>query len=481
MSILDDIAYSSRSLAQSMGLATPSLRLGVTGLSRAGKTVFITALVQALIGETRLPAFSVRADGRLKRAMLAPQPNDGIPRFAFEDHIEALTGPDRIWPQSTRRISELRVTLDYATRNRPLSGFLFGEDRQLHVDIVDYPGEWLNDLMLLEQNFAEWSTFTLALMREAPRDALSGAYLAKLSEVSIHKALNEKEATELSVLFTQFLKNCRNEVFSLSALPPGRFLMPGDLEGSPALTFAPLLLDEAGPAKGSLFEAFERRFEAYKSLVVEPFFRDHFARLDRQIVLVDVLTALNAGKAAVADLENALAQVLACFRVGNNTLWSSLFTPRIDRVLFAATKADHLNHIDHDRLEAILSVIVRRAIARVSSSGAKTEAIAMAAIRATREVEARQKGESFPSVAGVPLAGEKLADTVFDGTKETAIYPGSLPDRPEEALSGGLEGDLKFIRFRPPIAQRSVDGRLQGFPQIRLDRALEFLMGDRLT
>ena len=29
-------------------LTTPTLRLGVTGLSRAGKTVFITALVNAL-------------------------------------------------------------------------------------------------------------------------------------------------------------------------------------------------------------------------------------------------------------------------------------------------------------------------------------------------------------------------------------------------------------------------------------------------
>ena len=35
----------------------------------------------------------------------------------------------------------------------------------------------------------------------------------------------------------------------------------------------------------------ERRFEAYKTRVVRPFFRDHFQRIDRQIVLVDVLAA----------------------------------------------------------------------------------------------------------------------------------------------------------------------------------------------
>ena len=47
----------------------------------------------------------------------------------------------------------------------------------------------------------------------------------------------------------------------------------------------------------------ERRYEAYKDVVVRPFFRDHFARLDRQIVLVDALAALNAGPDAVQDLE----------------------------------------------------------------------------------------------------------------------------------------------------------------------------------
>ena len=85
----------------------------------------------------------------------------------------------------------------------------------------------------------------------------------------------------------------------MSLLPPGRFLMPGDLAGSPALTFAPLELSNEGPAPaGSLWAMMERRYEAYKTHVVRPFFRDHFARLDRQIVLVDTLAALNAGPAA---------------------------------------------------------------------------------------------------------------------------------------------------------------------------------------
>src|SRR6202022_3305833 len=109
---------------------------------------------------------------------------------------------------------------------------------------------------------------------------------------------------------------CRQDRYALSTLPPGRFLMPGDLEGTPALTFAPLVLDDAAPiAAGSLAAMMERRYEAYKSHVVRPFFRDHFARLDRQIVLVDALAALNSGPASMRDLETALTDVLAAFRV----------------------------------------------------------------------------------------------------------------------------------------------------------------------
>ena len=83
-----------------------------------------------------------------------------------------------------------------------------------------------------------------------------------------------------------------------------------------------------------------RRYEAYRDVVVRPFFRDHFALLDRQIVLVDALSALNSGPAAVRDLEAAMGDVLRAFRTGQSGLISRIFRPRIDRILFAATKAE---------------------------------------------------------------------------------------------------------------------------------------------
>ena len=38
------------------------------------------------------------------------------------------------------------------------------------------------------------------------------------------------------------------------------------------------------------------------------------------------------------------------------------------------------------------------------------------------------------------------------------------------------DNDWRFVRFRPPLTQRG-----EPAPQIRLDRALQFLIGDRLA
>ena len=50
--------------ASASDIVEPTLRLGVTGLSGSGKTVFITALVHNLMQGGRLPLFAPRAEGR---------------------------------------------------------------------------------------------------------------------------------------------------------------------------------------------------------------------------------------------------------------------------------------------------------------------------------------------------------------------------------------------------------------------------------
>ncbi len=178
-----------------------------------------------------------------------------------------------------------------------------------------------------------------------------------------------------------------------------------------------------------------------------------------------------------------MVEILSAFRLGRTGWLTGLVSRRIDRMLFAATKADHLHHADHDRLEAILSRLVGRAIERAHFAGTKVEVLAMASVRATREGTVASGNDRLASIVGTPLPGEMINGRVFDGTAEIAMFPGDLPNDPESVFeaSNDERTPLRFLRFRPPKLERTAEGLTLSLPHIRLDRALQFLVGDRLS
>lgn len=428
------------------------------------------------------------------RAWLEPQPDLDVPRFAYESHLAALASDPPEWPDSTRRISELRVTIEYRSNTvlkRSLSRL--GLER-LNLDIVDYPGEWLLDLPMLGLDWAAWSRKALASARLPGRTEAAQELLAFVAATDPAAALDEVLAAKGAKVFTDYLQRVRDLDGTTATEGPGRFLMPGDLEGSPLLTFLPLdVAEDTKLRRGSLGTLLSERYEAYKAKVVRPFFRDHFARLDRQIVLVDALAAIDRGPAAVADLERSLADILAIVNPVRNPWLAALTWRRLDRVLFAATKADHLPGAGHERLEAILSGLTERARRRAEVTGAEVRAIALAALRSTREAQVKRGGETHDCIVGVPLPGERLGGTIFDGVRSATVFPGDLPESAEALLAaqaaasvpGGAAtaaADVRVLRFRPArIAPDSAIGERAHWPHVRLDRALDFLIGDRLA
>lgn len=444
-------------------LPDPVIRLGVTGLSRAGKTVFITNLVANLLERGRMPQLSAR--DRIEAVFLQPQPDMTLPRFAFEDHLAAMTGDTPRWPQSTRAVSELR--LSFRVRGAGFFGGLVGP-RVLHVDIVDYPGEWLLDLALLDKSYEDWAEGVLNRIakRQEARDFMA---LARAEDGAL--ALDEPKAMALAASFTAYLVAAR--AAGWSDCTPGRFLLPGDLAGSPVLTFAPLPKPAHRP-RGCLWAEMERRFTAYKTRVVRPFFRDHFAKIDRQVVLVDVLGAIHQGPRAVEDLRRTMAEILSAFRPGRSGwLDRILGGHRVERILFAATKADHLHHHQHPALTAITEALLRDAKSRADFAGAATAALSLASLRCTVEEVMARDGEKLDAVRG------RLADG-----RQVALYAGELPGDPARILAPAREGaerwlnaDFSLMEFQPARSARKPG---EGPPHIRLDRAAEFLIGDRL-
>ena len=466
--ILGDIADGVLRRIETMGDAVtgvfePTLRLGVTGLARSGKTVFITSLVANLLDRGRMPQLARAADGSIKSAWLQPQPDDTVPRFDFEGSLAALTGPEPHWPEPTASVSELRLSLKVQPSG--LLGAARGL-RTVHLDIVDYPGEWLLDLTLLDRSFEDWSADVLAKLRRRPE---AEAFLARLDALAPEGPYEEPDAKALAESYTEALREMRRA--GLSDITPGRFLMPGEMKGSPALTFAPLPPGDA--PRRSLRREMRRRYDAYVAKVAKPFFRDHFARIDRQVVLVDVLGAIHAGPAAVEDLRSTLEGLLRAFRPGATAFLTRLLgTRRVERILFAATKADHLHHSQHARLTALMQALVNDAKRRADFAGARTSAMSIASVRATTEATVEHAGTPLDVVRG------RLLDT----GREAALHPGELPEDPSWLLDPAREGkawvqDYSVMRFAPaPMTLRPGEGP----PHIRLDRAAEFLIGDAL-
>ncbi|MBM2577406.1 YcjX family protein [Jannaschia sp. Os4] len=462
--LADAVTRGAEGIVQGVGeVFEPTLRLGVTGLSRSGKTVFTTSLVANLLERGRMPGLS--AADRIEAAFLQPQPDDTVPRFAYERHLADMTGPAPRWPDGTRATSELRLSM----RVRP-TGLLGGVTgaRVLHVDILDYPGEWLLDVALLDRSWDEWSAHVLARLEGWPDAAAPFLDAARAAQAAAK--FDEPEAARLAALYADALQAARDA--GAYDLTPGRFLLPGDLAGSPALTFAPLPPGDA--PRGSLRAEMARRFEAYKRGVARPFFRDHFARIDRQVVLLDVLGALQRGPRALEEMRGAVTDILRAFRPGRAGWLASLVgLKRTDRILFAATKADHLHHAQHARLQAILDAMVRDAKSRADFAGAETKTLALASLRATTEEERAHGGATVGLVRG----------RLTDG-RAVSLDPGALPGDPSALLAAAARGDAEWPggafgveAFAPaPSTLRAGSGP----PHIRLDRAAEFLLGDRL-
>jgi predicted YcjX-like family ATPase len=218
---------------------------------------------------------------------------------------------------------------------------------------------------------------------------------------------------------------------------------------------------------GTLGALMEARFEAYKSEVVTPFYRDHFRNYSRQIVLVDVLGSLLGGQEVFEDTRQALEAILGSFRYGQTGIIRQLLgAARIERVLFAATKADHVPEVQRDHLAALLRNMVALPAIEVSSSNAKIDVAALASVISTQEDSRMIEGHRVQVVVGKPVGSDQRA----------SFFVGNVPARPPRPEAWGAPF-LNIPVFEPPIIDPSP---IEGVPHMNLDVALEYLIGDQL-
>ena len=446
--------------------------LAVTGLSRSGKTAFITSLVNQLLNEgsnSQLSFFNVVHQGRYIAAKRVPQKHLHIPRFEYDGAFSALCQSPPKWPKPTNGISELRLAVRYQPKDSLLK--YATESATLYIDITDYPGEWLLDLPMLSLTFEEWSKQTTLLLKQAPRSEHAQGFLDKLAEFDPFASVDENVLAQLSKEYTDLLLLFRHQL-GLSVIQPGRFILPGELEDAPILQFFPysefddIDSNDYQNAKDDCYIGMLRaRFIEYKERVVRRFYKEHFINFDRQIVLADCLTPLNKGPESFADLQNAMAMIMESFQYGQSSLLSRLFSPKIDRLLFAATKADHVTPEQHSNLVSLLNKLVFQTKQQLSFDAIKMKTMAIASVKATKVGKSQYQGRNIPVIKGRQLSDDKMI-TLFPGA-----VPASIP-----TLDFWQKQPFNYIAFAP-IESANIDECL---PHLRMDQMLQFLLGHKL-
>ncbi|WP_133469283.1 YcjX family protein [Paraglaciecola marina] len=447
------------------------VNLAVTGLSGSGKTAFITSLVNQLLEaneEANLPFFNVVREARLVGVKRDVQPNLTFRRFAYEDAMISLTNLEPVWPLSTKGISQVRLKIKYK-KSSGVSKYLT-KDATLTLDITDYPGEWLLDLPLLDMSYEQWIEHCSSELEDPLRAKLAKPFIDAISKLKLEESGDELALKNIADLYAQYLASCQENGFQL--LQPGRFILPGELNGAPALHFFPLIFTDNSELKlnlkhvkkGSNVDLLISRFEHYKARVVQPFFQEHFRKFDRQVILVDCLSALNNGYNCYQDLQKAIDWILGSFQYGSSSILNRLFHPQIDKLVFAASKADHITPDQQGNLVKLLESMLRNARKKIQFKGVQTESTAIASIRASKSGSSELDGANIQVLQGQDENGNTIT-----------LFPGEVPQccpPPNFWISQKFE----FPKFSPPQL-----GASYSLPHIRMDQVLDFLLADKLA
>ncbi len=122
-----------------------------------------------------------------------------MPRFDYEGHVDALVRQAQLAGLRPGKSASCGIVIEYQSQH--------GYERKLTLDIVDYPGEWLLDLPLLDKSYEAWSAESLAAVPQAAARARSPPIGTPiLRRLKPEGAADEQAALTAARLFTEYLK-----------------------------------------------------------------------------------------------------------------------------------------------------------------------------------------------------------------------------------------------------------------------------------
>ena len=433
--------------------------IGVTGFSGSGKSTFITSLIHQLkySNEAMLGGFSPARDNKIIEMNLLPIL--GLKLFDYEAGIDALSNDPPKWPEPTSSLSGCIIEIVY--KRDSLVNSVIGERTTLRVEIRDYPGEWLLDIPLLGLDYQSWCVDITETFYLAERKHLMGSLFDDLKSISPFDVLTETQINDLSRRYKSFLVACKEEGMTL--LQPGHVLLPGESDSFEP--FFPLMNMHKYSDKelkkadnSSIYKVLLGRYKDYLKTVVDPFFRDYFKSVDRQVVLIDSLKALSNREANFEDMMVSFSRIIDCYSYGENGFLRRLISPNIERILFLSSKPDRVLSNQHEKLRRFTDSIITRICKQSIRNTIDIQTEIVCAVRCTKDMESHLVGSSL------------------DGAVAEIRHP-EIPEIIPTKDEWSSLGKWKLTELQPSLNTGLKDGaRLEC---IRMDMALKNLIGDK--
>jgi len=424
-----------------------NIKIAVTGLSRAGKSVFLTSLIDQLLHQDRIEGISL-SNQAFKVTLKAP--SSSVKRFDYYTLIDRLKN-EHIWPKGTDEISHTILEIESKSR------FSFMDNSKFNIELIDYPGEWLLDLSLLNIEFEDWSKKTLSWLKDID-DELAQEYLKMV--YSLDKTAHGKDIElNLHNKYKELLIHLKKEHYS--QLTPGRFMIPSDLANDPILHFAPVDKDTK-----RLNKIFQERYNRYVNEVVRDIHLEHFKGFKRQIVLIDVVEALQNGYKCYSDMKAGLRTMLHLYDYKNKNFFAKWFSPSINRVIFVASKADLVASSQHANFSMLLDDMIDDIRREMDISHIKTDTQIIASLKSTVTIEKKYEGMKLSFVRGILEEDSLLHD----------IYPGEMPSKFPSKEEWNRD-NYGYKSFLPPKKSYRDNESLE---HINMDKLIKKLIGDLL-
>lgn len=444
---LEDTVESTKDSINNASMPVTTTKIAITGLSRSGKTVFITSLIDQLLHQKKITYTTSKH--RAFKVSLKP-PKSSVKRFNYYTFTKDIKTYSK-WPEGTDNITS--TILEFEKKSR---FSMFGNSK-FRIELIDYPGEWILDIAMLELSYEEWSDKVIRWMKDVNED-LALKYLDEIRNLTKNSSGIELE-TKLHKQYADMIRYFKKNHYA--NLTPGRFLMPSDLAGDPMLFFAPIY-----ESNSSLHKVFKKRYKTYLKDIVKDIQLEHFKGFDKQIILIDIVEALQNGSKCYRDMKDGLHSMLSLYDHRDKNFISQWFSPSINNVTFVATKTDLVASSQHNNYLALLNEMVEDIRRELNVSHIKSNTQVIASIKCTQTVAEKHNGKTLSLIRGIDAKDNSLVE----------IYPGEMPSSFPLPEHWDPE-DYAYEEFLPPKKSYKES---EPFDHIHMDRVIESIIGDLL-